>query len=373
MKIRFWSGYGLLAGALLTGAAPIRAQSLAGTWQGVEAEKGDPRHWPAVLRVQAGQGTSLFGVLYQEVGGQPEISVTFQMRGTRTGTRLQLDHVRKLTETGSSPFSYWCDGSIAFTYDPALEKLTGHAAYDPVGDCDTGEFTLYRVKLKSAATVPAAVATNLRVSGRDVRWFADAELKQPLATGNIYHTKLSRATTFYITQGYYPSVESAAVPITIQVKGGKPARPARPAPSVASAPATPPPAPAAAPTPPDTARPAAPGAPVLSAAPVVLPTVLFKLGQPELLPEASPALDQLAATLRERPALRLRVAGHTDRLGESNKNQVLSEQRAAAVKAYLVRAGIAAGRLQTVGYGDTRPLYPSPDARNRRVEVSQLP
>ena len=252
MKIRFWSGYGLLAGALLTGAAPIRAQSLAGTWQGVEAEKGDPRHWPAVLRVQAGQGTSLFGVLYQEVGGQPEISVTFQMQGTRTGSQLRLDHVRKLTETGSSPFSYWCDGSIAFTYDPALEKLTGHAAYDPVGDCDTGEFTLYRVKLKSAATVPAAVATNLRVSGRDVRWFADAELKQPLATGNIYHTKLSKATTFYITQGYYPSVESAAVPITIQVKGGKPARPARPAPPVASAPATPPPAPAAAPTPPDT-------------------------------------------------------------------------------------------------------------------------
>ncbi|MEJ7661337.1 MAG: hypothetical protein WKG07_17910 [Hymenobacter sp.] len=45
-------------------------------------------------------------------------------------------------------------------------------------------------------------------------------------------------------------------------------------------------------------------APVISAAPVVVPTVLFKLGKPELLPEASPALDQLAATLRERPALR---------------------------------------------------------------------
>ena len=371
MKRSFW--YGVTAWALLALPGHTCAQSLAGTWQGVEAEKGDPRHWPAVLRVQAGQGATLFGVLYQEVGGQPEISVTFQMRGTRTGNRLQLDHVRKLSETGSSPFSYWCDGSIAFTYDPALEKLTGHAAYDPVGDCDTGDFTLYRVKLKSAATVPAGVAANLRVSGRDVHWFADAELKQPLATGNIYPTKLSKATTFYITQGYYPSVESGAVPITIQVKGGKPTRPARPAPPVASTPVAPP-APAAAPTPPDTTKPtAAPSAPVISAAPVVLPTVLFQLGKPELLPEASPALDQLAATLHERPALRLRVAGHTDRLGEPDKNQVLSEQRAAAVKAYLVRAGIAAGRLETVGYGDTRPLYPSPDARNRRVEVSQLP
>ena len=256
MKLCFW--YGLAVAGLLGGPLPgrLQAQSLAGTWQGVEAEKGDPRYWPAVLRVQAGQGASLFGVLYQEVGGQPEISVTFQMRGTRTGTRLQLDHVRKLTETGESPFSYWCDGSIAFTYDPALEKLTGHAVYDPVGDCDTGDFTLYRVRLKSAATVPAGVATDLRVSGRDVHWFADAELKQPVATGNIYHTRLSKATTFYITQGYYPSVESTAVPITIQVKGGKPARPAAP---VASVPATPPPAPAAAPTPPDTLK--APAAP----------------------------------------------------------------------------------------------------------------
>ncbi|MEJ7661338.1 MAG: hypothetical protein WKG07_17915 [Hymenobacter sp.] len=189
-----------------------------------------------MLRVQGGKGASLFGVLYQEVGGQPEVSVTFQMQGTRTGARLRLDHVRKLTETGGSPFSYWCDGSIAFTYDAALEKLTGHAAYDPVGDCNTGDFTLYRVKLKSAATVPTGAATNLRVSGRDVHWFADAELKQPVATGNIYRTTLRKATTFYITQGYYPSVESAAVPITIQVKGGKPTRPARPAPPVASTP-----------------------------------------------------------------------------------------------------------------------------------------
>ncbi|MEJ7661336.1 MAG: OmpA family protein [Hymenobacter sp.] len=68
----------------------------------------------------------------------------------------------------------------------------------------------------------------------------------------------------------------------------------------------------------------------------------------------------------------MRIAGHTDRLGESDKNQVLSEERAAAVKAYLVRAGIAADRLETVGYGDARPLHLSPDARNRRVEVSQL-
>jgi len=370
MKRSFWFG---ISGLLLAG--PLHAQSLTGAWQGVEAEKGDPRYWPAVLRVQKGKGETLFGTLYQEAGGQPGVSVIFQMQGTRTGTRLRLDHVRKLQETGGSLRSYWCDGTITFTYDAALEKLTGHATYEPVGDCDTGEFTFYRVKLKSAATVPAGVAANLRVSGRDVRWFADAELKQPVATGNIFRTTLRRATTFYLTQGYYPTPESPVVPITIQVSGAKPTpRPARPAaPPVAAPPVAARPAPtadslalspSAAPKTPD---------PGPAPAPVVLPTVLFKKGQAELLPEASPALNELAATLRARPGLRLRVAGHTDRIGEPGKNQVLSEQRAAAVTAYLVKAGVAPARLEAVGYGDTRPLYPSPDVRNRRVEVSELP
>ncbi|OGX89211.1 hypothetical protein BEN49_09450 [Hymenobacter coccineus] len=106
---------------------------------------------------------------------------------------------------------------------------------------------------------------------------------------------------------------------------------------------------------------------------MVLPTVLFQVGKAKLLPAARPALDQLAADLKAQPARRVRVLGHTDRVGEPDKNQVLSEQRAAAVQAYLVKAGVAAGRIATAGYGDARPLYPSPDARNRRVEVEEVP
>ncbi|QKG52119.1 OmpA family protein [Hymenobacter sp. BRD67] len=253
-------------------------------------------------------------------------------------------------------------GAISFSYDATEEKLTGHATYRPMLDCDTGEFTFYRIKLKSAATVPAGALSSLRVSGRSVRWFADAELKHPLATGNTYRTRLSKTTTFYLTQGFYPTAESPVVPITIRVAG----KAAAPHPTFKPAPV--PPAPAR----PDTVRPR-PAAPALVApAPVVLPTVLFKLATAELLPEAAPALDQLAAELKARPTLRLRIAGHTDRVGEPQKNQLLSEQRAAAVKDYLVKAGVAAERISTVGYGDARPLYPSPDARNRRVEVEEV-
>jgi outer membrane protein OmpA-like peptidoglycan-associated protein len=247
----------------------------------------------------------------------------------------------------------WCEGSIAFTYDASLEKLTGQATYTPTGNCDTGTYTLYRVKLKSAATVPAGVETTVRVSGRNVLWFTDPSLKEPVNTGNSYRTRLRKTTTFYITQGYYPTSQGAAVPITIKVTGTPPKATPGPQPSIK-----------------DTAR----GLPplVLNTTPIVLPTVLFKVGTPELLPESNPALDQLANQLRSRPTLKLRVAGHADRVGEPDKNQVLSEHRAEAVKDYLVKAGIAAERISTIGYGDTRPLYPSPDVRNRRVEVEEV-
>ena len=329
------------------------SQYLTGVWQGVETATGKPdAYWPAVLRLQKSKGSEVFGILYEETGDNPGVSVTFQMRGTRTAASLRLDHGEKLNETGRIYGSYWCDGSITFTYDPALEKLTGHATYRPVGDCSVGTYTFYRIKLKSAATVPAGAESSIRVSGRNVLWYADAELKQPLVAGDTYRTKLTKTTTFYLKQGYYPTEQSPVVPITIQVTGTPPKTP-------------PPPAPA----PPDTTRPAPAPAPVLSATPVVLPTVLFRMGTPVLLPESSPALNQLADEMKARPTLKLRVSGHADRVGEPEKNLVLSEQRAEAVKTYLVKAGIAAERISTVGYGDTRPRYPSPDARNRRVEV----
>lgn len=346
MKRSFWFGVGLLFLAM-----PARAQSLTGVWQGVEANAGAALFWPAVLRLQAGKGPALFGVLYQEVGGQPANSATFQMQGRRTGPGFQLNHVRLLEETQPTATGFWCQGAITFRYDAAQEKLTGQATYRPDGDCDTGTFTFYRIKLKSAAAVAAGAPSTLRVSGRDVRWYADAALKQPVGTGNTHRAKLSKTTTFYLTQGYYSTNQSPVVAVTVRVNNAAVPTPAAPTARART----------------EAQRPA------LAPAPVVLPMVLFRLGTAELLPDARPALDQLASELRARPAVRVRVAGHTDQVGEPEKNLVLSEQRAAAVKSYLVAAGIAAERVVAVGYGDARPLHASPDARNRRVEVEEMP
>jgi len=73
------------------------------------------------------------------------------------------------------------------------------------------------------------------------------------------------------------------------------------------------------------------------------------------------------------PALRLVVAGHTDREGEDAYNQYLSEQRAAAVMQWLTGKGIAAGRLASEGFGESQPVADNGSeagrALNRRVQL----
>ena len=92
-----------------------------------------------------------------------------------------------------------------------------------------------------------------------------------------------------------------------------------------------------------------------------------------MLPASRPTLNSLARTLRQQPALRLEIAGHTDNVGEPVLNLRLSEQRAQVVRKYLVQQGIDSARLVARGYGGTRPAADNHDpqqrARNRRVEV----
>jgi len=78
--------------------------------------------------------------------------------------------------------------------------------------------------------------------------------------------------------------------------------------------------------------------------------------------------------MRQQPALRLEIQGHTDNVGAGDLNRRLSESRAAAVKQYLMtNVGIAGDRLTTAGFGDTRPVADNKTeqgrAQNRRVEL----
>ena len=84
-------------------------------------------------------------------------------------------------------------------------------------------------------------------------------------------------------------------------------------------------------------------------------------------------LNEVASILRTHTKLKkVEVQGHTDSRGSDDYNLELSERRAAAVKAYLVGQGIQSNRLESRGYGETRPVDTAENkeawSKNRRVE-----
>ena len=101
--------------------------------------------------------------------------------------------------------------------------------------------------------------------------------------------------------------------------------------------------------------------------------ILFDLDSAVIRTESKPVLDEVLGLLRGEPDWKLLIEGHTDATGGDAHNQTLSQQRADSVKAYLVAAGIAAGRLQTQGYGESKPVADNATelgrAQNRRVEL----
>ena len=116
----------------------------------------------------------------------------------------------------------------------------------------------------------------------------------------------------------------------------------------------------------------APGVAASAEKKIALNNVFFVQGKPVLLPGSFPELKRLAQTLADNPTLRIRLDGHTDNLGAAPANQLLSEQRVAAIKAYLVKRGVAGTRIETHGYGGSRPVAPNDSEvnkrKNRRVE-----
>ncbi|AYA36244.1 OmpA family protein [Hymenobacter oligotrophus] len=103
-----------------------------------------------------------------------------------------------------------------------------------------------------------------------------------------------------------------------------------------------------------------------------LDDVQFQQGKAVLLASSHSSLDQLVGILSANPGIAIELLGHTDNVGDPQKNVVLSQKRAAAVKTYLVHHGIAAERIASVGFGGAKPrasnARESTRRLNRRVE-----
>ena len=107
---------------------------------------------------------------------------------------------------------------------------------------------------------------------------------------------------------------------------------------------------------------------------IITKQVRFKKGSAKIVGKESFAiLDEVVDILSRNPQIKkIKVEGHTDNTGGKKFNQKLSDKRSASVMEYLVKQGIGPMRLESQGFGQTRPLVPNTSkknkAKNRRVE-----
>ena len=99
----------------------------------------------------------------------------------------------------------------------------------------------------------------------------------------------------------------------------------------------------------------------------------FETNSARITAAAQPNVDDLIQIMQAYPALQIRIEGNTDSTGDDAINDPLSAERAEAVKAALVKAGIEAGRITTRERGDSKPVAsnqtPAGRQKNRRIDV----
>ena len=106
---------------------------------------------------------------------------------------------------------------------------------------------------------------------------------------------------------------------------------------------------------------------------VITEKIHFEVDKATIMTDSHGLLNEIVQVLKDSPQIKLvSIEGHTDSDGSDAHNDTLSKARAKAVKDYLVKNGIKAGRLASKGFGESKPIASNDDAegkeKNRRVE-----
>jgi peptidoglycan-associated lipoprotein len=98
--------------------------------------------------------------------------------------------------------------------------------------------------------------------------------------------------------------------------------------------------------------------------------VHFDYNKSDIRPSERPVMEAIAAYMNEHPRLVIMVEGHCDDRGSNEYNLALGERRALSIRSYLTRLGVAPERINTISYGEERPLCTERNdacwAKNRR-------
>jgi len=200
--------------------------------------------------------------------------------------------------------------------------------------------------------------------------------------GAMLSAVYSRGLTTFYTAAYSSSFyhQSVGVSLSIRIARQKDATPSRP-----TAPAPPKTVDVVEPTPPATVE----EKPIVVVeekrvdTPTVKPPkaseriaeiatqIRFEFGSVKVDSSYFPALDEIVALLQADPAMKLIIEGHTDNVGQATRNKLVSQQRADAIRNYMIGKGIRGDRLTAVGYGPDKPIADNATeegrAKNRRV------
>jgi outer membrane protein OmpA-like peptidoglycan-associated protein len=107
-----------------------------------------------------------------------------------------------------------------------------------------------------------------------------------------------------------------------------------------------------------------------------LKNIYFDYNKATLLDESNKSLNELLEQMNAQPKLKIKIKGHTSTEGDAAYNLKLSQNRAKAVRDYLLKNGVKTERVQYEGYGETVPIGPNDTeedrAKNRRVEFEIL-
>ncbi|MEJ2593861.1 MAG: OmpA family protein [bacterium] len=105
---------------------------------------------------------------------------------------------------------------------------------------------------------------------------------------------------------------------------------------------------------------------------IVANGIRFDSGRATLKPESMGIINEMVEVMEDHPDLKIIIEGHTDSDGEENANLKLSEERANTVMLTMTKMGISADRMETAGFGESRPIDTNDTAEgkanNRRVE-----
>lgn len=106
---------------------------------------------------------------------------------------------------------------------------------------------------------------------------------------------------------------------------------------------------------------------------VITEKIMFEYDKADIRPESFELCDEIVDVIQKNPRIKkISIEGHTDGDGSAKYNKKLSQKRADAVKKYFVDKGVDAGRLESVGHGEDKPLAENDTdegkEKNRRVE-----